>query len=150
MTFRQLPLTGKSSQQATGLQTKGNMGTRCLTVFKEESGTEIAVLYRQMDGYLEGHGEDLQKFLTGKKLVNGFGRNDTKDNCFNGMSCLAASVVAHFKTGLGASEEFVYTIYPKGSVICLTVQGGYEKDMSLIYDGPAAEFNAAEAKANPC
>ena len=31
------------------------MGTRCLTIFKEADGEEIAVLYRQIDGHPEGH-----------------------------------------------------------------------------------------------
>lgn len=32
------------------------MGTRSLTVMKD-TGNEIAVLYRQFDGYPEGHGQ---------------------------------------------------------------------------------------------
>ncbi|KKL22225.1 hypothetical protein LCGC14_2437560 [marine sediment metagenome] len=97
------------------------MGTRCLTVFKEEDGTEIAVMYRQMDGYPSGHGQELADFLAGKALVNGIGADDSKDTAFNGMHCLAASVVAHFKKDLGSvylypagtrdvGEEYTYTV----------------------------------------
>lgn len=98
------------------------MGTRCLTVIKDndEKQTEIVVMYRQMDGYPSGHGKELKDFLKGKKIVNGFGSNDEKN--FNGMACLAAQVVAHFKTGIGGiylhpagtrnmDEEFIYTVY---------------------------------------
>ena len=47
------------------------MGTRCLTVFKNAKNKEIAVLYRQYDGYLDGHGAELADFLKNKKIVNG-------------------------------------------------------------------------------
>ena len=47
------------------------MGTRSLTTFLEEDGTEIAVLYRQMDGYPTGHGQDLKDFLLPFTVVNG-------------------------------------------------------------------------------
>lgn len=97
------------------------MGTRCLTVFKNEEGTEIAVLYRQMDGYPEGHGQELADFLADKALVNGIGGDTTKATAFNGMPCLAASVVAHFKDDIGSfylypagtrdiGEEYIYTV----------------------------------------
>ncbi len=97
------------------------MGTRCLTVFKEEDGTEIAVLYRQHDGYPDGHGKDLADFLDGKVIVNGISGDNTKDTAFNGMPCLAASVVAHFKDDIGSfylypagtrdmGEDYIYTI----------------------------------------
>ena len=39
-------------------------------------------------------------FLKGKKLVNGI-QHETLDEAFNGMGCLAAALVAHFKTEIG-------------------------------------------------
>jgi len=83
------------------------MGTRSLTTFietyKDESGKqkkeEIVTMYRQYDGYPEGHGLDLAQFLAQGKLVNGITLNDTI--VFNGMGCLTAQVVAHFKDGAG-------------------------------------------------
>lgn len=98
------------------------MGTRCLTVFEDERHNEIAVLYRQFDGYPEGHGKELFEYLDGKRLVNGIGMGDDT-NAFNGMECLAASTVAHFKDGIGGfylypaktrgmGEEYVYTVKP--------------------------------------
>ena len=96
------------------------MGTRCLTVFKEEDGTEIAVLYRQMDGYPDGHGKELADFLEGKTIINGYS-GESLGTAFNGMHCLAAAVVAHFKDGIGSfylypagtrgmDEEYIYTV----------------------------------------
>lgn len=84
------------------------MGTRSLTTFietykDEETGKqkkqEIVTMYRQYDGYPEGHGSDLAEFLSTGELVNGIGMNDKI--VFNGMGCLSAQVVAHFKEGAG-------------------------------------------------
>ena len=47
------------------------MGTRSLTTFKEDhTDKEIVVLYRQYDGYPEGHGIDLFRFLNKMNMVN--------------------------------------------------------------------------------
>ena len=75
------------------------MGTRSLTFVYNEQGKPILNLYRQYDGYIEGHGAELAEFLAGKTLVNGFGRESTA--LANGMGCLAASIVAHFKETVG-------------------------------------------------
>lgn len=97
------------------------MGTRCLTVFTNNDGKEICRMYRQYDGYPEGHGVELGKFLAGIKIVNGYG---SVDHVANGMDCLAAQVIAHFKDGVGGfylmapktkdvGEEYVYVISGK-------------------------------------
>lgn len=77
------------------------MGTRCLTTFVDERGKEICVMYRQFDGYLDGHGKELAKFLKDFNLVNGFTPEDEKRRTANGIGCLAAQIVAHFKEGIG-------------------------------------------------
>lgn len=84
------------------------MGTRCLTVFKEANGTEICVLYRQFDGYPSGHGKELKDFLKGKKIVNGYNDDDEKNGNFNGMGCLVAQVIAHFKLGNNVDPKSGY------------------------------------------
>lgn len=84
------------------------MSTRCLTIFMDDE-TEIAVMYRHCDGYPAGHGHELAEFLMGKIIVNGIGTEDNS-TIFNGMGCLAASVVAHFKDGPGN----IY-LYPAGT-----------------------------------
>ena len=99
------------------------MGTRSLTTFIDNfDNKEIVVMYRQMDGYPKGHGIDLLEFLQGMDVVNGLpvGRSDA--SLANGMSCLAAQVISHFKQGAGEfylhtantrdyGEEYIYTIY---------------------------------------
>jgi hypothetical protein len=145
------------------------MGTRCLTVINDHYGKEIAVLYRQFDGYPEGHGTELKAFLSGKRISNGI-----MPGCFNGMECLAASVVANFKTAPGGfylyradtrdiGEEFVYTIYPtkettgrnhqasfginlrvqSGAVAYFGNPGTKQADMPVVYDGPVSDFKPA-------
>jgi len=57
-------------------------------------------MYRHFDGYPSGHGADLADFLHDGKVVNGIPSGD-KSKVFNGMSCLAAQMVAHFKDGPG-------------------------------------------------
>lgn len=76
------------------------MGTRALTFVYDADSQPFLNLYRQYDGYIEGgHGSELAEFLAGKKLVNGYGKES--NDIANGMGCLAASLVAHFKETVG-------------------------------------------------
>lgn len=148
------------------------MGTRSLTVFqeaKEFGESEIAVMYRQMDGYPTCHGADLKAFLSKIKLVNGIGNE--KITIANGMGCLAAQAVSHFKSkspvgGIylypsntrDCGEEYIYTVYPgeKAGTINLRVQSGAvtyfglpgtkQKNMGIVYDGPVSKFNPAKVE----
>jgi len=78
------------------------MGTRSLTfVFEsyKDGDMPIVCVYRQYDGYPSGHGAELAEFLSGFDIVNGFG--EKREKLANGMGCLAAQLVAHFKTEVG-------------------------------------------------
>ena len=97
------------------------MGTRCLTVINDNDlMEEICVIYRQHDGYPRGHGLELYNFLDKFYIVNGIGLNDER-KIANGMSCLAAQLIAHFKEGAGSiyihqagtrdiGESYIYVI----------------------------------------
>ena len=76
------------------------MGTRSLTFVYDEDGTPIINLYRQFDGYREGHGRDVAQFLEGLTVINGYSLDDNR-RMANGMGCLAAQLVAKFKVGCG-------------------------------------------------
>ena len=85
------------------------MGTRSLTrviqkwndeVTNKTKSQTLVCMYRQMDGYPSGMGADLAEFLNGGKMVNGISLGET-ERAFNGMGCLAARMVAHFKDGVG-------------------------------------------------
>lgn len=86
------------------------MGTRSVTTIFDEKNKPLVSFYRQFDGYYEGHGEELQEFLKEITIVNGFGASTPKKSA-NGMQCLAAQLIAHFKRGIGN----IY-IVPIGSV----------------------------------
>jgi hypothetical protein len=80
------------------------MGTRSLTFIYEdsfpgESTPKLVNMYRQYDGYPTGHGAELAEFLLKTE--------------HNGMSCLAASMIAHFKQSIGG-----FYIYPTNSTDC--------------------------------
>jgi hypothetical protein len=97
------------------------MGTRCLTIVYDEEGEKIINLYRQFDGYPEGHGAELAEFLNSGKLVNGISPYN-KEIVFNGSGCLAAQMVGYFKNESGGfylypvkvedcGQDFEYHVY---------------------------------------
>jgi hypothetical protein len=132
------------------------MGTRALT-FVYDGDKPIVNLYRQYDGYPTGHGAELAEFLNGFKIVNGIGAETTR--IANGMGCLAAQVVAHFKDSVGGfyihsvdstecGQDYEYHVYQKDRELRVRVTDrGYNMfglTMSdtndSIFDGTVAEF----------
>jgi hypothetical protein len=76
------------------------MGTRSLTLVYANN-KPIINLYRQYDGYPAGHGSELAKFLNSiEEVTNGIRFGETRKTA-NGMGCLSAQLVAHFKTEVG-------------------------------------------------
>jgi hypothetical protein len=68
--------------------------------FSEEPNKTIVDIYHHWDGYPEGLGVTLASYLDGKKITNGLSdRNDY--SIFNGIGCLAASLIAELKDGPG-------------------------------------------------
>lgn len=126
------------------------MGTRSLTIMKD-NGSEIAVMYRQYDGYPSGHGKELAEFLSGFEIVNGFG--NTNGKIANGGFCLAAQIIAHFKNGVGGFylrkagarklwEEYRYyvdAIPGKPVQLKISEVGTDDKD-KVIFRGTPEEF----------
>jgi len=131
------------------------MSTRSLTIMIDtfwDKTEEIAVLYRQMDGYIDGHGHELAKFLDGFTIVNGIG-SDTPVKAANGANCLAAQLVAYFKgERIGqfylypagtrdAGEEYRYYVYMGAdSLITIDVEAGYGENFKVIFHGTPAEL----------
>ena len=60
--------------------------------FSEIPEKVIVSIYSHWDGYPEGLGVTLAEYLNGKVVTNGLGKRDDY-NLFNGMGCLAASLV---------------------------------------------------------
>ena len=136
------------------------MGTRSLTILQDGDGQEIAVLYRQMDGYPDGHGNDLARFLKPFTVVNGFGPGAKRGKAANGMACLAAQLVAKFKQEVGhfylypagtrdCGEEYIYTVGLKDGRVHLECRTASYRDEPgrLLYSGPAAEWKTKAVEA---
>ena len=68
--------------------------------FSEIPKKVIVSIYNHYDGYPEGLGVTLASYLDGKVITNGLGSRDDYDY-FNGLGCLAASLVAELKDGPG-------------------------------------------------
>ena len=128
------------------------MGTRSLTIVNDEHNEkEMMVFYRHYDGYPTGHGTDLLNFLKGKMIVNGLSSENENLNIANGMGCLAAQIVEHFKNGPAYfylypsdtrdyGEEYIYTIYTKKDEgLCIKVETTYE-DASEEFHGTIAQY----------
>lgn len=81
------------------------MGTRCLT-YVYEGKTPLICLYRQFDGYPSGHGSELADFLNKIEIGNGISGKREIGEFANGMGCLAAQLIAHFKKSVGGFYMF--------------------------------------------
>ena len=87
------------------------MGTRSLTFVYDDCDVPLINMYRQYDGYPSGHGAELAEFLDGFEIVNGFG--EVKPKVANGMTCLAAQLIANFKKTVGG-----FYIHPVAETDC--------------------------------
>ena len=96
------------------------MGTPALTIVKDDEGKkDLVTIYRQCDGYLDGHGKDLKEFLLKRVLTDGYtpgGRGEIIES--NGMGCLAAQLISDLKTKGGTrgsdTPGRIY-VHPNGS-----------------------------------
>ena len=105
------------------------MGTRSLTrVFEDDQ--ELVTIYRQFDGYPEGHGQDLADFLKDRSIVNGIPVS-YKGKISNGGRDLAAQLVSFLK-----KDHEVGGIYIEAGKEPIVELGG---DTS-IFRGTAKEF----------
>ncbi len=88
------------------------MGTRSLT-FVYDGDEAIINMYRQYDGYPSGHGAELANFLGQFTIVNGIRVGESR-KVANGMGCLAAQMVSHFK----GDEAGQFYLYPASAKDC--------------------------------
>lgn len=123
------------------------MGTRSTTKFYRKLSNGIMVyfggIYRQYDGYPEGHGRDLVELLKGKTFVNGFNSSQKTNKFFNGIECLGAWIIGQLKgedigniylTSENSSEEYNYKIYQDETKPTIYISIG-------DFDGTIEEFN---------
>ena len=130
------------------------MGTRSLTFVYEEykSGEQPEALinmYRQYDGYPSGHGAELAECLS-----------SGKEQYFNGMGCLAASLIANFKQSPGGfyihpvsqkncGQDYEYHIYNIDGEFKIEVyycgcnmfgNSGDPEDVEFVFNGSLPKF----------
>ena len=112
---------------------------------------EICLLYRQFDGYPSGHPCETAEWLASGQVVNGFGSNETK-LIFNGAGCLAAQLVAKYKTETGGTylnplkhrgkcwEDYLYDIIVKEdhSIEFVCYENGKRK--TEVFRGSPSDF----------
>lgn len=125
------------------------MGTRSLTHVYDDEGTAIlATIYRQFDGYPEGHGTELIRYFADTRLTNGLGRNrsNRRDKVFNGMGDVAVRLITHLKVcgrrkgqsmdwagnyyletpgARDMGEEYIYHVKPCDGAIEITIERVY-------------------------
>lgn len=125
------------------------MGTRSLT-FVHDNDTPIINMYRQYDGYPSGHGKELAEFLNSIEAVTNGIRSDETRKTANGMGCLAAQLVAHFKKGVGgiylystnsvdSGQDYEYHVYQN----TVKVKDWNDK---ILFEGSWKEFEDFCAK----
>ena len=127
------------------------MGTRCLTVIVNEwENEEVVVLYRQFDGYPSVHGLELAEFLHNITMTDGLQGKNTA----NGIACLSAQIIAHFKDAPGQfylypagkrdiGEEYIYTVSMpdrKLKGLHVSVDSTYSDDPTPMYAGDVGGF----------
>jgi hypothetical protein len=128
------------------------MGTRSTTQIMDTNGTDVLVnMYRQFDGYLEGHGKELAEFLVQFSMVNGLGGHNPEGRIANGMQCLAAQLISEFKVEAGGIylvpagqlEEYNYfvTLTDDGLNIKVT-----DYDDDTVFNGSPADLLAIQTQ----
>jgi hypothetical protein len=119
------------------------MGTRSLT-YVYEGETPIICMYRQYDGYPEGHGQELANFLNELAIGEGISGSPELFTYANGMGCLAAQMIVNFKKSPGGFyihpvdlnqdcwQEYEYHVYEKHVVV--------KNPTEVIFDGYWSDF----------
>lgn len=95
------------------------MSTHSTIAFYDENDKHLVTVYQQWDGYVEGVGHDLARFLRDIKIVNGIdSKTDKLYEYANGVDCMVAQFIAKHKTNVGnlyitfedAVEEYHYIV----------------------------------------
>ena len=131
------------------------MGTRSITTIidhqfgKDTKNAKICTMYRQYDGYPSGHGRELHAFLSDLALCNGLGGKPPKGKIWaNGAGCLAAQMIAYFKSQPGGiymtaprtkldGEDYGYEVtFNEGMTLTVVVRSYTRK----IFEGSLEAF----------
>ena len=126
------------------------MGTRSLT-YVYDGKTPIMCMYRQFDGYLSGHGQELANFLNELTIGNGIPGKSELFTYANGMGDLAAQMIVFFKKTPGGFyihpielnqdclQDFEYHVY-ENKVVVVSHFFDDENPTEQIFNGSWNEF----------
>jgi hypothetical protein len=126
------------------------MGTRSLT-YVYDGKTPIMCMYRQFDGYLSGHGQELANFLNELTIGNGIPGKPELFTFANGMGDLAAQMIVFFKKTPGGFyihpielnqdclQDYEYHVY-ENKVVVVSHFFDDENPTEQIFNGSWNEF----------
>jgi hypothetical protein len=126
------------------------MGTRSLT-YVYDGKTPIMCMYRQYDGYLSGHGQELANFLNELTIGNGIPDKPELFTFANGMGDLAAQMIVFFKKTPGGFyihpielnqdclQDYEYHVY-ENKVVVVSHFFDDENPTEQIFNGSWNEF----------
>ena len=126
------------------------MGTRSLT-YVYDGETPIMCMYRQYDGYLSGHGQELANFLNELQMGQGISGKPELFTFANGMGDLAAQMIVWFKKTPGgfyihpielnqdAFQDYEYHVY-ENKVVVVSHFFDDENPTEQIFNGSWNEF----------
>lgn len=108
----------------------------------EKEPSIVCSFYRHSDGYPEGHGQDLAKWLSGKRLVNGIGSDFLKGRDFNRAGTMAVKLMDHIQevsgcevipTGKGDMwEDYVYNVYFRDGEFFVETVYAHDKSSAVM------------------
>lgn len=115
------------------------MGTRSKTSFIEKRGeklTHLVSVYQQYDGYIEGVGHCLAKYILDKEICNGIRLGRDTSKLANGFGCLIAQIIRDFKEDVGGLyiieeddiQEYNYDIIFNSDLYYSDLNVEYETD----------------------
>lgn len=126
------------------------MPTACLTII-EESSEEKAFLYRELDGYPIGNGQDLKYYL------NDFAFDASRFSTHRIVALLEeCSQLLKPLEAKNLDRQYIYTISIRDGYLNLKVQGlsflypelPDEAGMATLYDGDLRDFDPYLADSN--
>lgn len=106
------------------------MGTSASVRFKREGNPVLVNVYFSCDGYVEGVGYNLARYLLSKRIINGITCFDNKNEIANGFGCLITQYIRDMKEEPGyvyivpqsVTADYDYFVqYDKNNQITITV-----------------------------
>ena len=135
------------------------MSTRSTIRFRNDGDSPVCCVYKHFDGYIDGLGHSLAKWLIPMKLINGMCNDEQyRHDYANGIGCLAAKWIADVKTKTGdiyldcgceADEDYNYEVILEPRCLsydgtpadeCITVEVRMFGDSEPIFKGTPSEL----------